>query len=414
MKKMMIKIVAPIAILLVGIGSFKMLEAGKPVPEKKTEEIRPLSVYVEHAEQKDVSLLVSTQGEVRARTEVALVAQVAGRIVSISSEFTEGGIVSSGISLISIDDADYKLALAQSQAAVAEAEVGVQEALAIADVARKQLGRSKKVSSLALKLPQVGQAKARLKAARASLSLAELNLARTKISLPFNGRVTEKSVDIGQYVSPGTSLGRAFSTNVVEVRVPLDDDELASLDLPIGFIANGENPLMVDLSAIVAGKTQHWQGELVRLDASIDSQTRTLFGQIEVKSPYDKNVSQNNMPLAVGIYVKAVIKGRSISDATVISRDGLRAGNNVFVINADDRLDVRKVKVIHSSLTMAIIGSGVKPDDRVIVSSIRNPIPGMRISALETDVADKSNTDDKNNDKNNDKDEKAIALAGAL
>lgn len=408
MKKKIIKVVAPIAILLVGIGSFKMLEAGKPIPEKKTEEIRPLSVYVEHAEQKDVSLLVSTQGEVRARTEVALVAQVAGRVVSISTEFTEGGIVSKGVSLINIDDADYKLALAQSQAAVAEAKVGVQEAEAIADVARKQLGSSKKLSPLALKLPQVAQAKARLEAARASLSLAELNLARTKISLPFNGRVTEKSVDVGQYVSPGTSLGRAFSTNVVEVRVPLDDDELASLDLPIGFIADGENPLLVDLSAVVAGKMQHWQGELVRLDAAIDSRTRTLFGQIEIKSPYDKNVSQNNMPLAVGIYVKAEIKGRRISNATVISRDGLRAGNNVFVINSEDKLDVRKVDVVHSSSKIAVIGSGVKPDDRVIVSSIRNPIPGMRISALDSSVADK----DDSKDNSDDKEGKAVALVG--
>ncbi len=408
MNKKITKVVAPIAILLVAIASFKMLEAGKPVPEKKTEEIRPLSVYIEHAEQKDVSLLVSTQGEVRARTEVDLVAQVAGRVVSISSEFTEGGIVTQGVSLINIDDTDYKLALAQSQAAVAEAEVGVQEALAIAGVARKQLRSSKKQSPLALKLPQVAQAKARLKAARASLSLAELNLARTKISLPFNGRVIEKSVDIGQYVSPGISLGRAFSTKVVEVRVPLDDDELASLDLPIGFIADGENPLLVDLSATVAGKMQRWQGELVRLDAAIDSRTRTLFGQIEIKSPYDKNVSQNNMPLAVGIYVKAEIKGRNISDATVIPRDGLRAGNNVFVVNSKDRLDVRKVDVIHSSSKIAIIGSGVKPDDRVIVSSIRNPIPGMRISALEKNVADKSGIDNEKNDE----EKKSIALIG--
>ena len=402
MNKMVIKVIAPVAILLVGFGSFKMLEAGKPQPEKKTEAIRPLSVYVEHAEQKDVSLLVSTQGEVRARTEVDLVAQVAGRVVSISSEFTEGGIVLPGVALISIDDADYKLALAQSQATVAEAEVGVQQALAVADVARKQLGRSKKVSPLALNIPQVGQAKAQLKAARASLALAELNLSRTKISLPFNGRVIEKSVDIGQYVSPGASLGRAFSTSVVGVRVPLDDDELASLDLPIGFIADSEDRLIVDLNAVVAGKMQHWQGELVQLDASIDSQTRTLFAQIEIKSPYHKNVSQNNMPLAVGLYVQAEIQGRKIIDATVIPRDGLRAGNNVFVINADDRLDVRKVKVVHSSSTMAIIGSGVQPDERIIVSSIRNPIPGMRISALESDIAETK------------PDKKAVALAGAL
>jgi len=392
----MIKVVAPIAIILGGVGAFMMLEATKPIPEKKTEEIRPLSVYVDYATESDVSLLVSTQGEVRARTEVDIVAQVAGRVVSISSEFTEGGIVSSGIALISIEDTDYRLALAQSQAVVAAAEVEVQEALAKANVARKQIRNKEKASPLALKIPQVDQAKARLEAARASLSLAELNLSRTKISLPFDGRVMKKNVDVGQYVSPGISLGRAFSTKVVEVRVPLDDDELASLDLPIGFIAKEESSIVVELSAVVAGKMQHWQGKLVRLDASIDNQTRTLFGQIEIQSPYDDNVSQNNMPLAVGLYVKAEIKGRKISNAIVIPRDALRAGNNVFVINSEDRLDIRQVKVVHSTEEMAIIDSGVSSNDRVIVSSIRNPIPGMRISALD----------------NSDLEQNSVALAG--
>jgi len=382
MKKIIIRFVATVTILLAGIGGFITLEASRPEPEKKEEAIRPLSVYVEQAKQSNVSLTVSTQGEVRARTEVDLVAQVAGRVVSISSEFTEGGIVSSGATLISIENTDYKLALSQAEAVVAEAEVEVQEAMAKADVARKQLRNAKKASPLALKKPQVAQAKARLEAARASFSIAKLNLSRTEISLPFDGRIMEKSVDIGQYVSPGTPMGRAFSTNVVEVRIPLDDDELASLDLPIGYISDGSHPLIVKLSAMVAGKMQHWQGELVRLDAAIDSQTRTLFGQIEVKSPYEDNVSQNNMPLAVGLYVQAKIKGRKIDNATVIPRDALRAGNNVFVINSDDRLDIRKVQVIHSTVSEAIIASGVIPDEQVIISSIRNPIPGMRISAL--------------------------------
>ena len=410
MKGMILKVITPVAIVLGGVGAVFVLEAGKPQPEKKAEAIRPLSVYVERAKQSNVPLLVSTQGEVRARTEVNLIAQIAGRVESVSNEFTEGGIVSPGVALISIEDTDYKLALSQAQAAVAEAEVELQQALATANVARKQLRNPAKASALALKKPQVAQAKARLEAALASLSLAELNLERTKISLPFDGRVTEKSVDIGQYVSPGTSLGRAFSTNIVEVRVPLDDDELASLGLPIGYIAEKENPLMVNLSAMVAGKMQYWQGELVRLDASIDSQTRSVYGQVKVNSPYEKNVSQNNMPLAVGLYVNAEIQGRSIEDATVIPRDALRAGNNVFVIDSEDRLDVRQVQVVHSSSTMAIIGSGVQPDERVIVSSIRNPIPGMRISALEDSSSGTAGQ------KNKKKDEKVatkdLAIAG--
>ncbi|RLA03454.1 MAG: efflux RND transporter periplasmic adaptor subunit [Gammaproteobacteria bacterium] len=402
----MIKILAPVTIVLFGVGAFVLLEEAKPEPEMKSEEIRPVSVYVEQAQQRDVALLVSTQGEVRARTKVDLVAQVAGRVVSISSEFTEGGIVSPGATMISIEDTDFQLALSQSQAVVAAAEVGLQEALATAEVARQQLRNATNASPLALKKPQVAQARARLQAARASLSISELNLSRTKISLPFEGRVMTKSVDIGQYVSPGTSLGSAFSTKVVEVRIPLDDDELASLNLPIGFIANGAVPITVNLSAMVAGKMQRWQGELVRLDASIDSQTRTLFGQVEIQSPYNQNVSQHQMPLAVGLYVKAEIEGRSIANAIVIPRDALRAGNNVFVISKDNKLDVRQVEVIHSTATEAIIGAGVEPDEQVIISSIRNPIPGMKISALKTGLEASEETPEETADDN------GLAIAG--
>lgn len=408
MKVMIIKVVAPVLIILAGVATMQMLESGKPKPEKKTEAVRPLSVYVEYAKQSDVSLLVSTQGEVSARTEVNLVAQVAGKIESISSEFTEGGIVSSDVALINIEDTDYQLALAQAQAAVAEAEVGVQEALATANVARKQLQNPAKASPLALKKPQVAQAKARLEAARASLAQAELNLQRTKISLPFNGRVIEKNVDIGQYVTPGSSLGRAFSTDIVEVRVPFDDDELASLDLPIGYVAENEAPLRVNLSATVAGKIQNWQGELVRLDAAVDSNTRTVYGQVVVKSPYQDNVSENGMPLAVGLYVQAEIQGRRINGATVIPRDALRAGNNVFVIDADERLDIRQVNVVHSSSEQAIIGDGIQADEKVIVSSIRNPIPGMRLSPLESS---EQATAEK---KTQQPEDKVVTLAGGL
>jgi len=359
-----------------------MLDVAKPEPEKNEQAARPVSVYVERVKQSNVSLRVATQGEVRARTDVTLAAQVAGRVVSVSSEFTEGGTVVPGETLISIEDTDYQLAVSQARASVAKAEVEVQEALATANVARKQLRNISTASSLALKKPQLARARAQLEAARASLSLAQLNLDRTKITLPFDGRVVETNVAIGQYVSPGTPLGRAFATSVVEVRIPLDDGQLASLDLPIGFTASKDNPVLVNLSAEVAGKVQYWRGELVRLDASIDSSTRTLFGQVEVKSPYVDNVSQHNMPLAVGLYVNAEIEGRSINDATVISRDALRAGDNVFVIDERDRLDIRHVGVVHSSTTRAVIASGVELGDRVIVSSIRNPIPGMKLSAL--------------------------------
>jgi len=356
----------------------------KPEPEKKDQEPRALSVFIRSVEGADTALDVKTQGEVRAGTRVELVSQVAGRVVAVSDEFIEGGIIKTGRPLIEIESIDLQLALAQREARLAEAEVAVLTAMATADVARKQLTDASQASDLALKKPQVAEARARREAASADLEQARLDLARTKISLPFDGRLISTQVDVGQYVMPGTSLGQAFSTDKVEVRIPLSDSQLASLGLPIGYVAGADGGPTVLLSAMVAGSRHTWNGKMVRLDAAIDSNTRMVFGTVEVLAPYTLNRSEQGMPLAVGLYVDATIQGRRVSDAYMIPRDALRAGNKVFVVNDAGRLEIREVIVAHSTATEAIVSSGLAIGERVVVSSIRNAIPGMSLEAMDS------------------------------
>lgn len=376
------KILAPLGVVALGIGVFALLQVSKPEPEKSEKEIRALSVFVEPVQRSDVTLNVHTQGEVRARTEIDLVTQVGGRVVAVSPEFTEGGLVEPGKALVTIEDTDYKLALIQAEVRVAEAEVRVQQALATADVARKQLRGDVGATALALKRPQVAEARARLKAARADLEQASVNLERTKITLPFRGRLVSTQVDVGQYLSPGTRLGKAFSTDIVEVRIPLTDNQLASLGLPIGYAAGDEAGRKVRFSARVAGTQQHWQGRLVRLDSSIDRSTRLIYGLAEVIDPYGVNVSEHQMPMAVGLYVDAVIEGQVVDDAYLIPRQALRAGDNVYVVNKEGLLEIREVGVLHSSSSEAVISRGVAQGEQVVISSIRNPIPGMPLAAM--------------------------------
>ena len=381
-----IKMIAPVIVLAGGLGAFLVLDWAKPEPEKKVDEPRALSVFVKHVEGANTELQVRTEGEVRARTAVDIVSQVAGRVVSVTTEFTEGGVVEPGVTLVEIEDLDYKLALAHARAKMAEAEVGMQTALATADVAKQQLRNAKDASPLALKKPQVAEARALLAAAEASYEQSMLNLTRTKISLPFSGRLASIDVNVGQYVAPGTRLARAFSTEVVEVRLPLNDTQLASLNLPIGFVAEPGHALPVVFKANVAGKQQRWQGKLTRLDASIDKNTRMLFGLAVVESPYQRNVSQHQMPLAVGLYVEAEITGRKINEGYAIPREGLRAGNKVFVVNENGLLEIRAVVVAYSSEREAIISSGLSLNEKVVVSPVRNAIQGMALKTLEASL----------------------------
>jgi RND family efflux transporter MFP subunit len=282
---------------------------------------------------------------------------------------------------VQIEDTDYRLALSQAEAQVAAASVALDLAIADADVARKQLRGVSNPSDLALKKPQVAEARAVLKAAEADLEQARINLARTRVSLPFTGRIAETYVDLGQYVTAGTPLGRAFATDRVEVRLPVTYDQLAALGLPIGFVAETGEGLDVTFEAEVGGITQQWEGELLRLDASIDRATRTLYAMAEVDDPYGANRSASGMPMAVGLYVTATIHGRELDAAVRIPREALRAGDTIYVLNDSDQLDIRKVSVTHSSPDFAVIGDGVKPGDRLITSTIRNPIPGMSLQA---------------------------------
>jgi RND family efflux transporter MFP subunit len=363
------------------VAIFMLLQANQPTPEKREQGPRPITVFVEPVERDQVTLEVVTQGEVRSRVSVDMVAEVSGRIMDVSPEFMEGGAFNPDATLVQIDDTDYQLALSQAEARVAEAQVALELALADADVARKQLIGTPNPSDLALKKPQVAEARAAVKAAEADLEQARVNLARTRVSLPFVGRMANTYVDLGQYVTAGTPLGRAFATDRVEVRLPITYDQLAALGLPIGFRANTGEGLPVTLEANVAGRNQQWRGELLRLDASIDRETRTLYAIAEVEDPYGANVSASGMPLAVGLYVTATVRGRELADAVRIPRKALRAGDTVYVINSDNELEIRAVTVSHSSPRHAIVEEGVKPGDRLIISTIRNPIPGMALKA---------------------------------
>jgi RND family efflux transporter MFP subunit len=376
------RIVTPIVVVAIGIGLYMLLHATKPEPEKSDEAPRALSVYTEIARADSVTLTVKTQGDVRARTDVDIVAQVGGRIVAVSPEFTEGGQVEPGIPLVTIEDTDYQLSLRQAEARVAGAQVGVQQALADADVARRQLRNDLTASPLALKKPQVAEAKATLAAAEAELEQARLNLKRTEISLPFTGRLVTTRADIGQYLTPGSIVGRAFATDVVEIRLPLNSTQLASLGLPIGFRAEKNKGLPVIFQAEVAGEQQNWQGKLVRLDASIDPDTRMLFGIAQVQDPYGSGSAKSGMPMAVGLFVEAQISGRELPEATIISIEALRAGDMIFLIDDKGLLEMRRVDVVHKNDKDAVITGNLKPGEEVITSAIRNPISGMALTAI--------------------------------
>jgi len=362
--------------ILIVVGFFvvtNIIIALNKKPEEKKRPFNTLAVMADYAVQDDVQLRVKTQGETRPRTEIDLVPEVGGKIVYVSPNFIEGGIIKKGETLLRIEDADFKVAVIRAESGVAQAEQVLVREQAEGAIARKdyeELGRGDP-SPLVLREPQQAQAAAALQASMAELEGAKLQLTRTEVKAPFTGRVRTKSSDLGQFVTPGRTLGRIFSTDIVEIRLPFTDADLSKIDLPIAYVAaDRASAPDVQLSAIIAGERRMWAGKIMRTDSTYDTQTRALFAIAEVFDPYGKGASASGVPLPPGLFVDAEVNGKTFEDVIVLPRDGLRPENKVYVVSDKGKVDIRDASVIDTSAERAIISAGVAAGELVVLSPL--------------------------------------------
>lgn len=382
----LLMIFIPIAIVVGFIVLTSIIIAMNKKPEEKKRAFNTLAVIADYAVIDDVQLSVTTQGEARPRTEIDLVPEVGGKVVYVSPNFIEGGIIRKGETLFRIEDSDYKINVIRAQASIAQAEQVLIREKAEGEIARvdyEELGRGE-ASALALRKPQQAQAEASLLAARAELEAAQLQLKRTAVRAPFDGRVRTKSSDIGQFVSPGRNLGRIFSTDIVEVRLPLTDSDLSKMDLPIAYVAKDRaSAPNVVLSATIAGKTRRWSGKIMRTDSTYDTQTRALFAIAEVFDPYGAGASENGIPLPPGLFVDAAIKGKTFESVIVLPRDGLRPDDEVYVVDDKGQVDIRVAEVLDTNSQNAFLLSGVNAGDLVVLSPMEKSRVSMTLKVLD-------------------------------
>lgn len=183
------------------------------------------------------SIPVFGAGTVRPSAEIDIAPQVGGRVVWVDPALRSGGRVEAGQTLFRIEEADYVNRLREAEAALAERRVAMLEAEEEAAIARNEFerfaerqggsGLDAEATPLALHEPQLAAARAALERDEARVADANLALSRTRVSAPFNGFVRDESVDVGQFVNPGQSLGRLFAADEVEVVVPLADASAA-------------------------------------------------------------------------------------------------------------------------------------------------------------------------------------------
>ena len=323
-----------------------------------------------------------THGSVVPRTESELIPEVSGRVINISKALNSGGFFSKGDMLLEIDSLDYEVALEQARAAVASAESEFANARKAherqLDLASKQ-STSESQRDDALNRMQFAQAS--LREAHARVSKAQRDLERTRLVAPFQGRVRSERVDIGQFVSRGTPVASLYSTDFAEVRLPLNDEELAFLELPLGGVSDPDAALPTAiLRARFGGRDHQWESTIVRTEGELDPQTRMVNVIAQVEAPYD--TKGDRPPLAIGLFVEAEIIGRTRHDIFVLPRSAMQANKQIYIIDEDNKLQFRNVDILRAVGEDLYIVDGLAPGETVSLSTVSNAIEGMAVRPL--------------------------------
>ena len=382
----LLRILLPILVLAGAGGIAFVTVANKVEPERREAHVALTRVEFVTLTRSDYPVWVSTRGTVRPRTESTLLPEVSGSIIELSPKFRAGEFFEQDDLLLQIDPRNYRSEVTVAEASRAQARAALAEEQARSVQARREwqrLGASGAADELALRRPQLAGALAQLRSAEASLARAQLNLQRTTIRAPYAGRVLAQNVDIGQYVSPGTTLAKVYAVDFAEVRLPLSNRQLEFVEVP--EIYRNETPgerapgPALELRADIGSRAYTWIGQVLRAEGAIDTQSRQTFVIGQVANPYAKNES-GRPPLKVGQFVEARIRGRTLRKVFVIPRSALRAGTQVLALDAEDRVRSRSVQVLYSDAQHAVIGAGLDEQERLVTTALGAGMEGVQVS----------------------------------
>ncbi|MDX2417662.1 MAG: efflux RND transporter periplasmic adaptor subunit [Xanthomonadales bacterium] len=376
--------------LILIIGSVFMVIAlvaykNSQTTERKDDTEKAVLVDTIEAEVVSLNFTVNSQGTVRPRTETTLVSEVSGKIVSVAPEFVAGGFFREGEVLLQIDPSDYEAGLKRAEAALASRKAKLADETARSEQALKDwknMGRQGQPSDLAIRKPQMADAKANVSAAEADVQKARRDLERTSITVPYDGLVRQKAVDIGQYVSPGTRLGVTFAIDTAEVRLPLTNNDLHYLDLPseTEIISRDKSFPPVTLSADSGDGISQWQARIIRTEGVVDEVSRVIYAVAQVVDPYGVLGKSHQQELKIGTFVNAEIQGLPAENVVVLPRYVLRADHTVLIANKDNELEILEVTVIRAEPRKVYLSKGIEGGTRVVITTLDAPVPGTRLA----------------------------------
>ncbi len=383
-----LRLLLPVGILAGGIGVLVLLVVTKPQAERKAPPDIIPEVETKILEPEAYTVQIETQGTVKARTQTTLIPEVSGKITEVNARFREGGFFSEGDLLLRIDPSDYAAAVTLAKAEVAEARLRLAEEEAQNRQAKEdweRLGKGEPADDLVLRRPQLALARANLEAAQANLRQARRNFERTIIRAPYDGRILRKNVDVGQVVSPGTNLATVYAVDYAELRLPVTTAEYDLLNLPLPRRGEEIDPVAeqsvpVTLRTRFGKREVNWEGRIVRVEGAIDTGSRQVYVIAQVDDPYGRRYEE---PLKVGLFVEAVIEGRTFEEVYRLPRTALREGKYVLTLTEENRLRRVPVDPLWTTAEEVVFReSEIEPGTEASLTQLALAVDGMEVRPM--------------------------------
>lgn len=391
--KLLYGIVIP-AIILSASGALGLvLYQWRDAPSKKPKESSGVAVETVTVHESEHTMDVTASGTVVPARQLDVRPQVSGRIVWLHESLDPGTFVDEGQTLYRIDPTDYRTAISELEAAVEQARAQLTVAESRHRAASDEWEQYQQAleeeggqaSALALREPQLDEAKARLEGAKARLERARNNAGRTRFRAPFGAVITASDAEIGQLVGPETRITRLVGTETFRARVSVRTDRLPYIAIPGIDGAEGAD---VIVRQPLGDRQVERPGRVLGLLSDRDATSRMARLMVQIDDPYGLDDTDEeggrSYPVLLNTFVEVAIEGRRSERLVELPREGLRHGDDAFVVGSSEQLDIRELEVAWRRADSVLVSKGLSDGDRVVISPIATPVDGMQLRVVES------------------------------
>ena len=407
--------------ILIGIVIFVAFKSGQQPPQPSEAGEIARSVRTLQIQKTDFVPIAQGYGVVQPAQVWKAIAEVSGRIIKMHARLENGEIIEQGETLFQIDPVDYELNLAQAKSQLAELDVQQSNTRASLKIEKKNLALAKKEYTRLQKLAKKGSVSqsnvdsaertvhssnslvqnlnnslALLPTQRnlqlAKITQAERDLSSAMVIAPFNLRVSSMSIEADQYVSKGQHMFSGDSVDRVEIIAQMAMSSLKNLFIDLPDISHEVNFFTQNLSSFTGfkptitldmghGQTASWDATFIRFTDGVDIQTRTIGVVVAVENPMQKIIPGERPPLTKDMFVEVSIAGHTQTDKIVIPRSSLRNGK-AYVLDAQDRLEIREVQKLYDQQDKSIIGEGLNDGEQLVLTDLIPAVQGMLLQPI--------------------------------